>query len=154
MTTADPVDVIAQHAAAASLTVACAESLTSGAIASALGRGEDASTWFLGGVVAYASAVKFGVLGVDEGPVVRASCAEQMSQGVGKLLGADATVAVTGVGGPGEEEGEPAGTVFVASCVDGRPVVTRHLFEGDPASVVEQTVRASLSQLAAHLTRD
>lgn len=147
----DAIDVIAERAAAQALTIACAESLTSGAIAAALGRGEDAASWFAGGVVAYSSAVKFDVLGVDEGPVVCASCAQQMAEGVRRLLAADAAVAVTGVGGPGEEEGEPAGTVYVATCVQGKSEVTHHRFDGDPAEVVEQTVREALDRLAERL---
>lgn len=147
----EAVDLIAKHANAQALKVACAESLTSGAIAAALGRGEDASSWFAGGVVAYSSAVKYRVLGVDPGPVVCASCAQQMAEGVGRLLIADLSVAVTGVGGPGEEEGQPAGTVYIATCVDGQPDVTHHRFGGDPAAVVEQTVRTALDQLAARL---
>ncbi|WP_454157443.1 CinA family protein [Microbacterium lacticum] len=45
------------------LRVAVAESLTSGALASAVGAGEGASTWFCGGVVAYLPEVKERVLG-------------------------------------------------------------------------------------------
>lgn len=147
----DAIEVIAKRAGAQSLRVACAESLTSGAIAAALGRGEDASSWFAGGVVAYSSTVKFDVLGVEQGPVITAPCAAQMADGVRTLLAADATVAVTGAGGPGEEEGEPAGTVYIATWVDGRSDVTRHLFDGDPAKVVEQTVQQALEQLAERL---
>lgn len=145
------VDLIAHRAAKASITVACAESLTSGAIASALGRGEDASTWFRGGVVAYAPAVKFEVLGVAKGPVVTSSCALQMCRGARRVLAADAAVAVTGVGGPGEEEGRPPGTVYIATSLCGRSEVTWHRFEGEPSRVVEQTVHAALDQLATHL---
>jgi nicotinamide-nucleotide amidase len=147
----DAIDVIAERASTQALTIACAESLTSGAIAAALGRGENAASWFVGGVVAYSSAVKFDVLGVDEGPVVCASCAQQMAEGVHRLLTADAALAVTGVGGPDEEEGEPAGTVYIATRVERRTEVTHHRFDGDPADVVEQTVREALDRLAARL---
>jgi nicotinamide-nucleotide amidase len=145
------VEQIAQLAAERSLTVACAESLTAGAIASVLARGEDAASWFAGSVVSYMSEVKFEVLGVTEGPVVTASCAEEMVCGVSTLLGADAAVAVTGVGGPGEEEGEPAGTVFVATRVGSRSAVTRHQFDGDPPTVLEQTVATAIGRLLASL---
>lgn len=64
-----------------------AESLTSGSIAGRLGAAEAASDWFCGGVVAYASSVKYKVLGVDPGPVVTAPCARQMAQGVCDLTG-------------------------------------------------------------------
>lgn len=150
----DVVEEIAEHADAYELSIACAESLTAGAIASALARGTDAASWFAGGVVSYMSEVKFEVLGVTEGPVITARCAEEMVRGVRALLGTDAAVAVTGVGGPDEEEGEPSGTVFIASLVaDGagrggeQVEVTRHLFEGDPPAVLDQTVAAALRQL-------
>lgn len=145
------VERIADLAAAHSLVVACAESLTAGAIASALAHGEGASSWFGGGVVSYMSEVKFKVLDVTEGPVVTASCAEEMVRGVAALLGADAAVATTGVGGPGEEEGEPAGTVFIATFLDDRVEVTRHQFEGDPPAVLEQTVGVAIGRLSGRL---
>ena len=157
MPTQDPdgitgaVERIAALAAARSLTVACAESLTAGAIASALARGENAASWFAGSVVSYMSEVKFEVLGVTEGPVITASCAEEMVHGVSTLLGADAAVAVTGVGGPDEEEGQPAGTVFIATRLDDRTEVARHQFEGDPPEVLDKTVAAAITQLHAGL---
>ena len=97
------------------------------------------------------SAVKFEVLGVTEGPVVTPSCAEEMVRGVRALLGADAAVAVTGVGGPGEEEGQPAGTVYVATYLADRVEVSRHRFTGDPPTVLEQTVAVASAQLLARL---
>lgn len=154
------IEKVAARADTHSLTIACAESLTAGAISSALARGSGASSWFAGGVVSYMSEVKFEVLGVTEGPVVTARCAEEMVRGVRRLLGADAAVAVTGVGGPDEEEGQPSGTVFIASLLpgagesegaDGRVEVTRHRFEGDPPSVLDQTVAAAIDQLLAGL---
>src|SRR5690606_25496880 len=101
---------IARLAMAKRLSIGAAESLTSGAIASALGEAEEASSWFRGAVVAYASQVKFDVLGVAPGPVVTAECGAQMARGARELLGADWAVAVTGAGGPGTEEGQPPGT--------------------------------------------
>lgn len=90
-------------------TVAVAESLTSGNVGRELGAAEGASQWFLGGVIAYAKSVKFSLLGVDPGPVVTALCAHQMADGVARLTGADFTVALTGVGGPEEEEAQSPG---------------------------------------------
>ena len=100
---------IARLAVERGLTVAAAESLTSGLIASRLGAGPDAAEWFRGSVVAYQEAVKFDVLGVREGPIVAPECAEGMARGVARLLDADATVAATGVGGPEPSNGKPAG---------------------------------------------
>ena len=142
---------IAASAKDRGLSVACAESLTAGGLASALARGENAASWFRGAVVAYASEVKFEVLGVANGPVVTAACARQMAAGVADHLGANVSVANTGVGGPDPEEGEPAGTVYIAICLDGRTHAVRHQFDGDPAAIIEQTIEAALSQLETAL---
>lgn len=138
-------------ALAAGITVGAAESLTSGAIASALGRASDASEWFAGSIVAYHAEVKYGLLGVDRGPVITAEAAGQMAEGARRALGADVAVAVTGAGGPGPEEGRPAGTVFVA-CASSRGIrVDHHRFDGDPAEVVRQTVEAALRSMLVEL---
>lgn len=129
------------------LTVAVAESLTSGSIAGRLGAAPEASSWFVGGVVAYASEVKFKVLGVDPGPVVTARCATQMARGVARLMGADFAVAATGVGGPEPDEGHPAGTVFLAISVGSDEEVTHHRFDGDPSEVVGLSTVAALQKL-------
>jgi nicotinamide-nucleotide amidase len=128
-------------------TVAVAESLTSGAIAARLGAAEAADEWFSGGVIAYASEVKYKVLDVDRGPVITASCARQMAAGVRSLTGCDFAVAVTGVGGPDPMEGHPSGTVFIAVCSDRRDRVSEHAFSGDPAEVVHATVVEALRTL-------
>ena len=127
--------------------IVTAESLTSGAIASALGQGPDAATWFRGGIVAYKEQVKFDVLGVPEGPVVTEQAAEQMARGARDLFSANWAVAVTGVGGPGPNEGEPAGTVWMAVVTDDHVVTRKVHLDGDPADVVEKTVDASLELL-------
>jgi nicotinamide-nucleotide amidase len=128
--------------------IGAAESLTSGLLLQRLGAGPAASEWFAGGVVAYDTEVKFGVLDVSRGPVVTAMCAEQMARGVAELLRTEAAVAVTGVGGPGPEEGHPAGTVFVATWVEGEVASRRHDLTGEPASVVDRATWAALTALA------
>jgi len=76
-----------------------------------------ASKWFRGGVVSYASEVKFDVLGVPVGPVVSPEAAEAMAIGAAKVLGSDVGLSVTGVAGPEEQDGHPAGTVFVGIAI-------------------------------------
>lgn len=140
-------ETVGERARALGRTVAVAESLTGGRIASALGSAGEAALWFRGGVVAYASDVKFRVLGVTPGPVVTETCAREMAEGVRRLLAADVSVAVTGVGGPDPEEGVPAGTVHVAvSSMRGTDSGVLHL-AGDPAAVVRGTVAAALGRL-------
>ncbi|WP_314148154.1 CinA family protein [uncultured Leifsonia sp.] len=138
---------MADTAAASGVRIAVAESLTSGAISTALGSAPQASRWFVGGVVAYSEHVKFDVLGVEPGPVITAACAEQMAEGVARLLDAEVVAAVTGAGGPGPEEGRPAGTVFLAHGRRGALTVEHLRFVGEPAEVVQATVEAAVRAL-------
>jgi nicotinamide-nucleotide amidase len=148
---------VAQHIAdivlGSDVSVTCAESLTSGAIAAHLGAAHDSSEWFCGGVVAYLSRVKFDVLKVTPGPVITAECAKQMATGVQRLMSADYAVAVTGAGGPGPEEGKPAGTTFIATASPGGVRVEEHCFDGDPQDVVYSTVLNALLQLREDIQR-
>ncbi|NYV76059.1 CinA family protein [Streptomyces sp. UH6] len=100
-------------------TVAVAESLTGGLVASELTEVPGASKAFLGSVTAYATEVKHRLLGVDdrllaEHGAVDARVARQMAEGVRRALGADWGIATTGVAGPEPQDGRPVGTVFVA----------------------------------------
>jgi nicotinamide-nucleotide amidase len=101
------------------LTIGTAESLTGGLIVERLTRVAGASRVVRGGIVSYASDVKFDVLGVPEGPVVTEGAAVAMAEGACRSLGCDVSVAVTGVAGPDSVEGLRPGTVFLATCVDG-----------------------------------
>jgi nicotinamide-nucleotide amidase len=95
------------------LTLAVAESLTGGLVASRVVNVAGASAWFRGGVVAYDEEVKVALLGVAPGPVVSARCAQEMAVGVARALGADVGLSTTGVAGPDPLEGHPPGTVFI-----------------------------------------
>jgi nicotinamide-nucleotide amidase len=112
-------DAVGRLLLADGLTLAVAESLTGGLVASRLVDVVGASKWFRGGVVSYASDVKFDVLDVREGPVVCGEAAEEMAAGAARVLGADVGLATTGVAGPEEQEGKPVGTVFLGVFLDG-----------------------------------
>jgi competence/damage-inducible protein CinA-like protein len=110
-------DIVAAQLLERGLTLAVAESVTGGLIASRLVGVAGASSWFRGGIVSYASEVKFDLLNVPVGPVVSAETAEAMARGVRTLLKSDVGLSVTGVAGPEEQDGQPAGTVFVGLAV-------------------------------------
>lgn len=132
-------------------TLAVAESLTGGLLASAFARAPDSSKWFRGGIVAYSSAVKYDLLGVPEGPVVSEAAALAMARGAGRLLGADIAVAVTGAGGPDPQDGQRPGTVWAATWPDHLgPAVLLHL-SGSPASVCEQACAQAVRMLRERL---
>ncbi|MCM6771980.1 CinA family protein [Nocardia sp. CDC159] len=140
---------LAELLEAARLCVAVSESLTAGQLCAALGAAPNSGTWFRGGVVAYATEVKRGVLGVPDSPPVSAETAAAMAEGVRELMRADLAVATTGVGGPEPQDGEPVGSVWLAvSTPDG--VDTHHYsFSGDPEQVLRQTVEHALELLRA-----
>jgi len=108
------------------LTLGVAESLTGGLIASRIVDVPGASASFRGAVVSYASDIKHDLLGVPDGPVVSEAAVRAMAEGACRVLGADCAVAATGVAGPDEQEGQPVGTVWLATAVEGE-VEAHHL---------------------------
>ena len=134
------------------LTLAVAESLTGGLVAARLVDVPGASAWFRGGVVSYATDVKFSVLDVPEGPVVTAEAAAAMATGVRDLLGADVGLGVTGVAGPDSAEGQPPGTVYLAAVVgDAAPVTALVTLPGDRARVRQFACISLLDMLRRRL---
>src|SRR4051812_24667982 len=107
------------------LRVAACESLTGGSLCAELAQAPGAGAWVAGGIGAYLSQVKFDLLGVPRGPVVSEAAARTMAEGVARLTGATHTVAVTGVGGPERQDGEPVGTVWIATHADGATAARR-----------------------------
>ncbi|MEO1002260.1 MAG: competence/damage-inducible protein A [Cyanobacteria bacterium J06638_7] len=101
-------------------TVAVAESCTGGGIGAALAAVPGASDVFLGGVIAYANAVKQQVLGVSQTSLavngaVSDPVALAMAAGVRQLTGAGWGIAVTGIAGPGGgTAAKPVGLVHIA----------------------------------------
>jgi PncC family amidohydrolase len=93
--------------------VAIAESCTGGLVMSRVVATPGSGDWFVGGVVAYQSEVKFELLAIPEGPVVTPNAAMAMAAGVRSVVGSDIGISTTGVAGPEMEEDVPVGTVFV-----------------------------------------
>lgn len=150
----DLVQQIAEQAIRDDRTVAVAESLTGGQLAATLAAGPYSSIWFRGGLVAYQPQVKFDLLGVTPGPVVNAETAIQMASGVHKLFRPDFAVAVTGVGGPGPEEGCPFGTVYLAVArSSGEPILGEYEINGDSKRVVQITIEQALIALQIEMGR-
>lgn len=130
-------------------TIATAESLTGGRLCAALVDVPGASAAVRGAVVAYASAVKTGPLGVDPSIVdqhgaVSAETARAMAERARAVLGADWGVATTGVAGPDPAEGRSPGTAYVAVAGPERVVDRRLMLAGDRDAVRAGTVRAAV----------
>jgi nicotinamide-nucleotide amidase len=145
-------------------TLAVAESLTGGLVASEVTAVPGASKAFRGSVTAYATELKHRLLGVDatllaEHGAVNPQVAAQMAAGVRKALGADWGIATTGVAGPEKQDGHPVGTVFVAvdgpfgaghgSAAGGKVDALR--LNGDRAEIRMESVRSVLALLLKEL---
>ena len=144
---------------ASGATVATAESLTGGRLAVALTDTPGASETFLGGVVTYATELKASVLDVDtrlidQYGVVSPECAKAMASGVRALTGATFGIATTGVAGPGEQEGKPAGTVFVGIAGPGLLEAVALELQGRREQIQDRTVREALDAFEAVLRRE
>jgi nicotinamide-nucleotide amidase len=114
------------------LTIAAAESLTGGLFQEQLTSLAGASSVLKGGVVCYTNEVKVDIVKVRKETIsgegaVSAACAEELAQNVSKLLGADIGISFTGVAGPDELEGHPAGTVLVGIHIKGKPTFSKKL---------------------------
>jgi nicotinamide-nucleotide amidase len=119
-------------------TLAVAESCSGGGLGAALTAVPGASDVFLGGVIAYANAVKQGLLGVDPLDLERWGAvsdpvAQAMALGAQRLTGSDWALAITGVAGPGGGS-------------DQKPVGLVHIAVAGPASCRSEAVRFGSSR--------
>ena len=144
-------DVVGRLLAERGWSLAVAESVTGGMVASRLVDVPGSSEWFRGGVVAYDSEVKFNVLGVRRGPVVNADAAQAMAAGVSKLIGTDVGLATSGVAGPDAQEGVEVGTVFVGMYLDGETESVELHLPGDRARVRSLGTISALDALRRRL---
>ena len=145
--------VVLKELVAQGLTLATAESMTGGLIASRLTDIPGSSQAFLGSVVSYANAVKHEVLNVPDGPVVSEQAVLSMAKGVCEVLGADVSVAVTGVAGPEPQEGNRPGLVWIGTSVDGEVEAVEVRFPYDRTMARQLTVITALDILRRRLIK-
>lgn len=136
--------------------LACAESLTGGALGARLTKIPGASLWFAGSAVCYTNEAKRRLLEVPEeileGPgAVSEECARAMADGARRIYGAEVGVALTGVAGPEEQEGRPPGTVWVAVLGAGGEEVRKVVAPGDRDGVRRWAVQSGLILLRKRL---
>jgi competence/damage-inducible protein CinA-like protein len=130
-------DETMEHAVLARLrargwTLGVAESVTAGLIGARVANVPGASETFRGTIGAYATDVKRSVLGVTAARVVSDESALQMAEGARRVLGADVGIAVTGVAGPTEQDGQPVGTVCLGMVFpEGEPFAVTTRLPGD-----------------------
>ena len=146
------------------LTIAVAESLTGGLLVAELIRTPGASAVVNGGVVAYNTAIKHSVLGVDaallaEHGAVHPEVAEQMAAGVRSALAvdgvpADIGISTTGVAGPEPQDGQPVGTVYLGFAIGTRVTNVALRLSGSRDGIRNAVVSESLVQLTRLLEHE
>jgi PncC family amidohydrolase len=119
------------------LTLATAESCTGGLIGHRLTNVPGSSEYFLGGIIAYANAIKERVLGVSQQTLetygaVSAETAIEMARGARRLLHTDVAISVTGIAGPGGGTADkPIGLTYIALAAAHDERVERFVWDQD-----------------------
>lgn len=132
-------------------TLTTAESLTGGAIVSRLVNVPGASEAIGESFVVYTEAAKHRRLGVgletlERFGAVSAETAEEMARGAQKAAGAELSIAVTGIAGPGGgTEEKPVGLVFLGCCVKEKAYTKQCRFQGNREKIRENTTAAALT---------
>ncbi|GBG94595.1 damage-inducible protein CinA [Ligilactobacillus salitolerans] len=135
------------------LTISAAESLTGGSFQAAVTAIPGASAVFPGGFVTYAAKQKEQMLGIDADlieryGVVSEQTARAMAERTLALTDTDLALSFTGVAGPEELEGHPAGTVWIGLAGKQIPTSARlYSFQYDRSRVRNSAVMTGFSQL-------
>ena len=134
------------------LTLSAAESCTGGEIAHLITSVAGSSAYFLGSVTSYAIAVKESVLGVpaqiiEKHGVVSSEVVAAMAEGVRKLTGSDYSVATTGLAGPGGDEFNPVGTVWVGVATPKGTKTVKYCYKNDRKRNIERFAASALNFL-------
>lgn len=143
------------------LTLGTAESCTGGGLGNRITNIPGSSEVFLGGVIAYSNELKMKLLGVKEGTLLKHGAvsketAKEMAHGVRELTGADISVAVTGIAGPGgAAPRKPVGLVFMHLTAVDSDMAVYQIFPGDREMVKARTINYSLNLIKEYLrTKD
>jgi nicotinamide-nucleotide amidase len=137
--------------------LAVAESCTGGRLGDAITDESGSSDYFWGGVTAYSNDVKEKILQVPrstllEHGAVSEATAKAMALGVRSLMGADFSLAVTGIAGPlGATEEKPVGLVYIALAGEGFCRCQEFFLHGKRETVKGRTVVMALNMLRREL---
>jgi len=133
------------------LTLAVMESCTGGLLAHTITQVPGSSHYFKGGVVAYSNDMKIA-WGVDSALIrdygaVSPQVTQDMARVARDRMGADLGIGVTGVAGPEELEGNPAGTVHIALAHEGGTLQFSRRYPSQRALVKQRATMQALIEL-------
>lgn len=135
------------------VTIATAESCTSGMLASALTEFSGSSAFFMGGVNSYSNDAKIEILGVNADTIrkdgaVSEKTAVEMATNVRKIFKTDIGISITGIAGPtGGTNEKPVGLVYIGYADDSKAYATKNLFGNNRERNRARAVNAALSIL-------
>ena len=141
------------------ITLSAAESCTGGQISHLLTGVSGASGYYLGSVTSDAIKVKEAVLKVDskvidENGVVSSPVAIQMAEGVRRLTGSTYAVSTTGLAGPGGDDRNPEGTVWIGVSGPRSSRSICKVFKGDRAQNIRHFAVSALKELQKFVLED
>jgi PncC family amidohydrolase len=110
------------------------------------------STYFLGGIVAYADEVKRAQLGVPATLLTLHGAVSQevalaMAEGVRSRLGTTLAASITGIAGPDAEGTKPVGLTYIAVATPRGASCNEYMFSGDRWSNRRQAAGQALRLL-------
>lgn len=137
-------------------TLSTAESCTGGEIAHLVTTVPGSSSYFLGSVISYAVSVKETLLGVpretiERHGVVSSEVAAAMAEGVRKATGSDYAVSTTGLAGPGGDELNPEGTVWVGVATPLGVKTRKYQYRSDRIRNIERFAASALHFLLSEI---
>ena len=140
-------------------TIATAESMTGGKLASTLVAVSGASAYFKGSIVSYSKETKINLLGVSEETiqkhsVISTAVALEMAKGVKEKLDTNYAISITGNAGPTTDETDKTvGVVCIALVSDKSEQVFEFNFGQPREKVINRTVSKALEILQKNLLK-
>jgi len=143
--------VIGHSLAEKELSLAVMECCTGGLLTATITDAPDISAYFRGGLIAYSNEalIAYGVDAglIDDYGVISSEVAQAMAEVARLRLEADIGVSITGVIGPDELEGKPAGTMYIGIDSSENKKTIKRNYSGDRSRVKSWVTVAALFEL-------
>ena len=142
------------------ISIATAESCTSGLISSTICSVSGASSFFKGGLIAYQDQVKINQLNISKSLIekktsVSLDVAKKMAKNSLDIFNADYAIATTGYTGPtGGNDKDPIGTVFIAVANEFDTIVKHFVFDGNREIITKKIVDTALELLIMEIKKN
>lgn len=133
-------------------TIATAESVTGGKIASAISEYAGVSKIFRGSIVSYQTEMKVKLLNIEKEIIIKygvisSECAEAMAKNCAKIFEVDIAISATGIAGKYAVEGKKSGTVYVGIYYFGCVEVLHLQLDGSRIQIQKKVVKKVFEKL-------